>query len=303
MNFALVCLYYPLKNAMKYIRKLLNPLIPFLVLLLIVAKMSYDHFSKLEDYTVQENELLDANIKQIREIQKKYLHNHEYYEALFPSISGYCSINKRTRGKIDSLKIIYEIYSKYLQENREKFIMHKTTFGNTKYRIDGQIVELFENYISDMKALDNTLSIFFKGYKFNNAISATEVQRLYVCTNEQNLLYILNLFEAEMSKIYYDAVVELVYQKLYLSEADYIQKNAKVVPFLKTDSSLLNIESSIFFPLDSQEGKISSPDKLNYKLSEDNYFIVLKSYKNGDRIAFTRQINDCDTTVITRLNK
>ncbi|WP_338769240.1 hypothetical protein WAF17_09440 [Bernardetia sp. ABR2-2B] len=56
---------------MKYIRKLLNPLIPFLVLLIILAKMSYDHFSKLEDYTEEENKLLMANIDNLREIHKK----------------------------------------------------------------------------------------------------------------------------------------------------------------------------------------------------------------------------------------
>ena len=61
---------------MKYIQKLLNPLFPFLVLLLILTKMTYDNFSKLEDYTEEEEKMFVANSELLEELQKIHVNNN-----------------------------------------------------------------------------------------------------------------------------------------------------------------------------------------------------------------------------------
>ena len=203
------------------------------------------------------------------------------------------------KSKLNSLKKIYTTYSEFVQEKEEEYIVSNgAAFGNG-YKIHGAITNLFNNYINEIKDIDTTMLLYFKDYTFNNSISSSEVQRLYISKNKQELIYIIKLFEAEMSKIYYNAIKEFVYQKLYFSEADYIRKNTKVVPLLNGDGSSLQVDISLFLALDTARNGLRMSDKIDYRLSNDGYYIILDGYKKDMRIAFTLQLeNICDTTLV-----
>ncbi len=290
---------------MKYIRKLLNPLVPFLILLLILFKMTYDNFSKLEDYTEEEEKLFAANIKELENLQNMHISKNQYYDLDFPHLYGrgrFCiddSVGYEVKEKISSLTEIHTTYSEFMQKEGEKYVVSNGAAFGSGYKIHGSIITLFDDYITKIKDVDSTLFLYFKDYTFNNSISSSEIQRLYISKNKQELIYIMKLFEVEMSKIYYDAIKEFTYQKIYFPETDYIRKNTKVIPLLNTDSSFLQIETPLFVALDTLNNKIRMSEKIDYRLSNDGYYINPKDYKKNMTMTFTLNLkNICDTTLI-----
>ena len=146
--------------------------------------------------------------------------------------------------------------------------------------------------------------MYYKDYKFNNAISESEIQRLYISKNEHELFYILDLFEAEMAKIYYDAIVELMYKKIYFPESEYIRQNSRLIPILNIDSSFVQIETPLFFAFDTISDKINMSESIDYHLSKDGFYIVSKQYKKGLKMQITlnsEQVNRYDTTLIYKI--
>ncbi|WP_338769242.1 hypothetical protein WAF17_09445 [Bernardetia sp. ABR2-2B] len=183
-------------------------------------------------------------------------------------------------------------------------------FGNTQYRINGKIIALFRNYVSEVQKVDSVLIPIFKDYEFNNGISETELQRLYVSKNKKELEYIISLFATEITIIHNRAIEEFIYQKVFLRESKFLRKNTQIIPILNTDSSSLQIETPLFLALDTTETKIrkqQKPHQIAHHFSENSCFLVVEGKRAmqsimDDKFYMTvrtlKTTENCDTTFI-----
>ena len=73
--------------------------------------MTYDNFSKLEDFTEEETKLLVANSELLEDIEKLYESDYLRYITYFPTTHRQYSTYEIK--EIDSLEKVYKSYSEF----------------------------------------------------------------------------------------------------------------------------------------------------------------------------------------------
>ncbi len=218
-------------------KKLFHPLIPLFVLFLLAGKYGYHTFF---------SEKYDAKTSTLLFITKSAGESVSIgYEGVIDKIKNNMEDNFAEQGvmkndsklviiqsKLDTLKAIYQKYEykidstediKILQSELKKNVTEKDfdNFGNQYYSIQNlNLQTLFNDYLKEIKEVDNFVSDKYKDYIFEENQTDKELKHKYLKGRKIEILIHLARFKAELAQVYGQAVDTLVEEYSYFPITD-----------------------------------------------------------------------------------
>ncbi|WP_338812176.1 hypothetical protein V9L05_12295 [Bernardetia sp. Wsw4-3y2] len=305
MNFALVCLYYPLKNAMKYIQKLLNPLNPILpAFLLLIAFLwfGYSNFVK-EKYTEEEKIIFEEGIKftdELSDLYKKetrlprnYLKEYiieEDYTSEFCLEQHYLELYV-TDKKLDSLTQVL------IKNNFDKI-----DFSTGK---DISITSTFEKYISEAQNIAPLLQKRYENFDLENDLNNFQLNQLYFSRDSLESKYHLVRFKTQLLEMYHNDI-QFLRKETITNKVEVILSNYAIQPFICSDGcgypNQYSLELTLFIPFDTANTRIITPKNVETHFNKKGFLIIPPSLRNDkkEKLAVGR-ICGSDTTTMIKL--
>lgn len=271
-------------------KKILHPLIPLFILLILGGKYAYDVFLK-EKYSEKQLILLEQTRKDGENVSK--LLSSVADKSAYSAKNCFAEMGNPPPVKVlfDKLKTLNSIYESYLEkinkpisklEWKTKFLTkeEKRKLYNKDFSIeDLNIQTLVEEYIQQIIKVDTLIAQKYQNYKFQNGESAEELAKKYLNGKSIEVLIHLARIKAEFSSIYSQSMVLLSEEYGYFKCSDMAANNV-VVPIIRKSKNgnphLSIVEIAPF--TDSTRKAIATKEhfqtNFNYHIDKKGFFVI-----------------------------
>lgn len=235
-------------------KKLLHPLIPLLILLILGGKYVYEAF--LEDkYNEKQLLLLDRTRRNGESVESLFSYTADKSTELAKKCFAENGVLSSHRDLFDRIEILKGIHQKYLEKinasillyEKEKELAHATQkekeafykeFYNKHFSIENlKIQMLFQEYIKEIVKVDTLIAQKYQNYTFQNGESDEELAENYLQGKSIEILIHIERIKAELAHLYSESTILLAEEYGYFIFTDRTL-NSRVMPILsKTEES------------------------------------------------------------------
>lgn len=302
INFALIWVCCLLKNAMKHIKKILNPLNPILpAFLLLIAFLwfGYSDFVK-EKYTEDEKMIFKEGIEFTNGLAGQYrrefkTHKNDIWNedflaefALQKPYLELCEIHRRLDSLIQHLLI-------------NKF--EKIDFSENK---DVPITSVFEKYVGEVQKIAPILEKKYKNFDLENDLNNSQLNQLYFSRDSLESKYHLARFKAQLMKMYANDI-QFIRQETITNKIKNIVSNYKMTIHVSESRDNYGIPNgkralylTLLVPFDTVNTKIIVPTNVESRFDKKGFLIIPPSLRNNDKKLTVGVISGTDTTLYRR---